>query len=141
MRDLGFNNTRCSLPKSARQLITSLEDINENNEIIPTMIHDQVADYIVVRPHYFTTECHLTKDEALNELQSLVDLVEDSANCTKECQCEHAWNTLVRYQIFKTALAKSAGKTVKSWITKASIYYVVISYPELIVDHLTLPTR
>ncbi|KAI1733581.1 hypothetical protein F4680DRAFT_454815 [Xylaria scruposa] len=117
MRNLKLDETFRSLPKSAAQLITSLDDIDRGIGII---IQDRVADYINIRPENLTTEYHLTKDEAFKELQSLVDIIERAVTCTHQCLCEHAWNALVHLRLFETALAGSAGQTVKLWITSSA---------------------
>ncbi|KAI0968785.1 hypothetical protein F4678DRAFT_441385 [Xylaria arbuscula] len=74
-----------------------------------------------VKPHnLITTPYHLTPDEALHELQGLIDLVRNAVSCKEECQSEAAWNALVHCRVFEWALARSAGKTVKSWLTTSA---------------------
>ncbi|KAI1131406.1 hypothetical protein F5Y10DRAFT_233603 [Nemania abortiva] len=120
IRQLADEETFDGLPESARNLITSLQQINDGEEFIPSLIHEQVeaaSKRYKVRPHNIISQYHLTPDEALFEFQSLVGLVRNAISCKAEEQSEAAWNALVHSRVFELALAKSAGKSVKSWLT------------------------
>ncbi|KAI1153550.1 hypothetical protein F4825DRAFT_248100 [Nemania diffusa] len=122
MRDLRKRETLPKLPESARELLKRLGAVNRGEGIIPSIIREefQAAGGEFGPSNLITTSYHLTKDEALRELQGIVDIVDNAASCSDESQSEAAWNALVHCRVFEWALANSAGKSVKSWLVSSA---------------------
>ncbi|RWA09468.1 hypothetical protein EKO27_g5649 [Xylaria grammica] len=119
MRSLSDSHALGALPETTRDLIGRFQDVDDGIQVVPALIRPQVEAAMgkSVRPHNVAEQYHLTPDDALRELQGLLDLVGDAASCQLECQSELAWNALVHCRVFQWALAQSAGKTMKSWLT------------------------
>ncbi|GAW23560.1 hypothetical protein ANO14919_131270 [Xylariales sp. No.14919] len=119
MRSLSDSHALGALPETTRDLIARFQDVDDGIQVVPALIRPQAEAAMgkSVRPHNVAEQYHLTPDDALRELQGLLDIVGDAASCQLECQSELAWNALVHCRVFQWALAQSAGKTMKSWLT------------------------
>ncbi|KAI0100316.1 hypothetical protein GGR51DRAFT_564128 [Nemania sp. FL0031] len=120
IRDLDGEVVFDSLPESARNLIMDLREIEDGMGIIPPLIRKEVeaaSRRKLQQNHLLTTQYHLTRDEALLELQGLLRLVAGAKSCKAEEQSEAAWNTVVHYPVFQLALAGPVGRSVKPWVT------------------------
>ncbi|KAI0552218.1 hypothetical protein F4679DRAFT_581906 [Xylaria curta] len=119
-----FNEeTFARLPGKARDLIRELIFIYKSSSgIIPAIICKDVERLDTLMDHNFDNDYYLTKIAALGELRRLREVIRNALNCDEESESEPAWNAFVHWNIFKIALAKPAGKTVKPFlVTTAAI--------------------